>query len=73
MKQLTTMPEDGQFVAVYEYNDQVWSGSYLWDEEGLVTEYCIHEDAFVPVGGMGDIHSLPWVCNSGIEPTFFVV
>lgn len=73
MKQLTAMPEDGQFVAVYEYNDQVWSGIYLWDDDGLITEYSDFEDGFYPVGGMGDTGSLPWIYNQGIEPKFFVV
>lgn len=73
MKQLTVMPLIGQFVAVYEYNGEVWSGTYLWDDEGLITEYCSHEDEFVPVGGMGDVNSLPWVYTQGIEPKFFGV
>lgn len=73
MVEFKNMPLIGQFVAVYEYNGEVWSGTYLWDDEGLITEYCFHEDEFVPVGGMGDIHSLPWVCTKDIETKFFGV
>lgn len=73
MKELKEMPTNGQFVAIYTYNGEIWSGSYLWDDEGLITEYCLHENEFVHVGGMGDIHSLPWVCNKYTNPRFFVV
>lgn len=72
MKELKEMPTEGQFVAVYEYNGDIWSGAYQWDEDGCVTEYCLYDDEFVPVGGMGDISSLPWFCNRNIETVFYV-
>lgn len=72
MKEVNEMPTEGQFVAVYTYNGKIWSGTYLWDDEGLAKEYCIYEDGFVRVGGMGDHGSLPWVFNEGIDAKFFV-
>jgi hypothetical protein len=75
MVEFKNMPLIGQFVAVYQYNGEVWSGTYRWDEDGLITEYCFNDDDdyFSPVGGMGDYNSLPWVCNVGIKPKFFGV
>ena len=73
MKQRKNMPKEGQFVAVYEYNGQVWCGTYLWDDDFLITEYCLYNDDFEPVGGSGDENSLPWVCNSNTNPKFFII
>lgn len=73
MKQVNKMPESGQFVAVYSYNNKVWSGTYLWDDDFLITEYMAGVDEFEPVGGSGDTRCLPWVCNMNTNPKFFVV
>lgn len=72
MKEVNEMPKEGQFVAVYSYNGNVWSGTYEWDDDGLITEYCLSDDEFWLVGGMGDTFSLPWVCNENTKPKFFV-
>lgn len=73
MVEFKKMPLIGQFVAIYAYNGNAWSGTYRWDDDGLVTEYCENDDEFYPVGGMGDYNSLPWVCNAGVKPKFFGV
>lgn len=72
MKEVNEMPKEGQFVAVHTYNGNVWSGTYLWDDEGLITEYSLYKDEFEPVGGGGDCDALPWVFNEGTYPKFFV-
>lgn len=38
MKQVNEMPTEGQFVAVYKFNDNVWSGVYKY-EHGELYEY----------------------------------
>lgn len=30
MKDYTTMPKEGQFIAVWEYDGNFWSGNYKW-------------------------------------------
>ncbi len=37
MKTLDSMPTTGQFVAVYEYNNEVWSSTYKWEDGKLLT------------------------------------
>lgn len=71
MKEVTEMPTDGQFVAVYSYSSEVWSGTYKWDDDLLITEYCLQNDEFEHVGGSGDVGSLPWVCNTDVNVKFF--
>lgn len=34
MKVLTEMPKSGQFVAVWEFQGNVWSDTYRYDEHG---------------------------------------
>ncbi len=45
MKQIDTMPTDGQFVAVYKANDAIWSNTLLWSE-GKISYYNEQEDEF---------------------------
>lgn len=33
------MPKSGQFVAVWEYNGNIWSGTYYWDDGGDLFEW----------------------------------
>lgn len=39
MKQVDKMPTSGQFVAVWEFNDRVWSCTYKWDDDGRLSQY----------------------------------
>lgn len=53
MKMQSTMPTEGQFVAVWEYNDVLWSAVYKWDGDVLLS-YCLDQgsedyDEFVNV------------------------
>lgn len=73
MKKVKDMPMTGQFVAVYEYNDQLWSGTYSWDEDGLITEYNLDIDDFEPVGGSGDVYSCPWGNMPNIPVIFYTI
>lgn len=36
MKMQNTMPTEGQFVAVWEYNKEVWSSTYKWYGDHLM-------------------------------------
>lgn len=35
MNSQTTMPTEGQFVAVWEYNGEVWSDAFKWFDNDL--------------------------------------
>lgn len=69
------MPTEGQFVAVYEYNGYIWSGTYRYDEDGLIEEYSLDIDDFTPVGGSGDSATTPWGFNESVSDnvTFYTV
>lgn len=71
MKEVNEMPTEGQFVAVYTYNGNVWSGTYAWDAD-IITEYFLYSDDFEPICGTGEYRYLPWICNEGTYPKFFV-
>jgi hypothetical protein len=45
MKQVNSMPTEGQFVAVWE-NARIWSGIFLW-KDGLLFEHEIQSDEFI--------------------------
>ena len=36
MRELSEMPEEGQFVAVWEYNGKIWSDTYYWEDDKLL-------------------------------------
>lgn len=38
MKMLDTMPTSGSFIAVWEYDGQIWSDTYQW-QEGVLNRY----------------------------------
>lgn len=38
------MPESGQFVAVWEHNDRIWSATMKYDDYGDLIEYCPETD-----------------------------
>ena len=40
------MPIEGQFVAIWFYNDKMWAGTFLWVNEQLF-EYNEKEDDFI--------------------------
>ena len=46
MKQVSTMPASGNFVAVWQYNGQVWSTSYHLNAEGYYTSYNEDEHSY---------------------------
>ena len=45
MKQVDEMPTSGQFVAVWEYNGNIWSGVYINQGE-WIDVYLIEDDDF---------------------------
>lgn len=47
------MPKSGQFVAVWEHNGNIWSGTYYWDDDGELFEW--HSEGPRAVGGYHDI------------------
>jgi len=52
MKLVKDMPKDGQFVAVWEYQKNVWSGIYRWTD-GELYEYSNSDDEFdITYGGV---------------------
>lgn len=54
MKMQSTMPTEGQFVAVWEHNNVLWSATYKWNEDGELLEF--DYDEWLEVGGFHDIH-----------------
>ena len=45
MKQVKEMPTSGQFVAVWEYNGNIWSGVYI-NQGRWIDVYLIEKDDF---------------------------
>ena len=41
-----SMPDDGQFIAVWQYNYEVWSATCQW-REGVLTAYTSMTDEYI--------------------------
>lgn len=63
MKQVNEMPTTGQFVAVWEYNGQIWSGIYDWQDD-YFHEYDNHDDDWARLHG---VNRTAW----GYDPLIF--
>jgi hypothetical protein len=59
MKSTDNMPETGQFVAVWEHNGNVWSGTYKWKDSELL-RYSVYQDRWLPIYLKGE----RWYSNS---------
>lgn len=46
MKEITEMPTDGQFVAVWLYDGEIWSNTYRF-HDGITQRYCQHSYSWV--------------------------
>lgn len=53
---LREMPEEGQFVAVWSYQDVVWSDTFRWID-GELTQYKEEDDDFHDVEGSHPLYS----------------
>jgi len=61
MKQVKTMPKKGQFIIVWEYNGQLWSSTFCW--QNTLKEYSVESDRWIDA-------SLP---NDSIKETYFIL
>lgn len=44
--EVVSLPKVGQFVAVWVYNNRVWSSTFRWSEHGTLERYNEEEDRF---------------------------
>ena len=44
MKVTSEMPKEGQFVAVWGYNDKLWSDTHRWNSNGRLERFHGGED-----------------------------
>lgn len=49
MKQVNAMPENGQFVVMWVFNNKLWASTFK-TEEGILYEYNDEESCFEPSG-----------------------
>jgi hypothetical protein len=65
MKQVNEMPTEGKFVAVWENDNGVWSGVFIF-EDGILYEYNGSEDSW-------DSYHTPYFKEGGnYSTTYFV-
>lgn len=46
MKQVKKIPQEGQFVAIWEYKGKLWSSTYKW-QDGVLLAYSAGCDEFM--------------------------
>jgi len=48
MREVSEMPEKGQFVAVWEYQGNIWCDTFFWSEDGDLLRFENETDDFEP-------------------------
>lgn len=46
MKEVKEIPKTGQFVAIWENENGIWSQAYKWSQKGVLLKYCDYRDEF---------------------------
>ena len=65
MKKVKEMPTSGQFVAVWEYDGNLWSNTMEWKEDGCLYHYEETGDKW--------IYNAPDCFPSYLNVTFFIL
>ena len=70
MKEVQDLPEEGQFVVVWEYNNKIWSGTFKWKNENLFIYLDGFLDSFFVVAKIDDLF---WFYDENCQKKFFVI
>lgn len=71
MKSVNKAPDTGQFVAIWQHNGVLWSGTYRWGDDGLLEEYNCGDDDYFQ---LTSLEVTAWGYDASINETvkFFV-
>ena len=76
MKQISVMPTEGQFVAIWEYDGEIWSGTYKYNKGRLMVYInceCEQCEGHFDECEKTMVSDLSFAYNKGLAVRFFVM